>query len=351
MTHASALQTLLVFLGVLHSTVSIDRSECPFLCVCVPDETGGVNVTCNVTELLPSSFPKNSKHIVFKNATFDIIPINAFPDLPDLSTIQFIDSSIDTIKACSFAQLKHLDSISFRRSTIQRIQGNSFSNLVNVTSVNFDGTSIGEISSYAFHNITNITLLLIQGSVIQVIHPLAFQDIRHVYKIDIRESTIERFLVNGFSKFSNVGKLSISQKSKIKELQCKSFEAVLTSGGSVEATDTQFTCDCRLAWMWSNINSFQKIIDDSSNKCLNSSEIFSSVDINRMCPDEKSRGVGCPPLLPSPPHRCSSGFDGIDETVSKVAYPTMFPKESENGSGQIYVSTFVMILIVLTLSV
>ena len=342
----------LCLLGMLQFTVSIDESDCPFLCACVLDSVnGGVNITCDEPSFLPGSFPSNSRHIQFRNAIFNAIPaVNGFSDLKQLSTIAFINSTITTIRACSFAQLRHVDSITFKMCNIQTIQGNSFSNLVNVTSINLLDSIIGQILSYAFHNIKHMKILLMQGSVIQVIHPLAFQDFSHVNSIEIRESIIKRFLVNGFSKFDDVRKLVIGEKTKIMELQCEVFETVLDAGGSLDIQNTHFTCDCKLAWMWSKLDSFQMFFPDSSNQCIDTSDMLSSIDINQLCPDERSRKKGCPPLLPSTPHICSQGFDEIDEPISKVAYPTLYPSTPSGFEHQRLNMGLMVLLLMLTLT-
>lgn len=339
MIHKTLLHVL-VFLGSLHSSVSLAETDCPLLCLCTGNSTSGITVLCDGNDgisVFPSTFPASSEVIIFENVKFTFIPISAFPPLPKLVKLEFVNSTIDVFRACSFAQIQHVEMIHFKSCDIGVIQGNSFSNLFNVTFIQFTGTSVREILSYAFHNLKNVSSLILLGSRLRTIHPFAFQDFSHVRQIEIRETTIDRFMIDGFSKFHNVSKLVVDGMSVFHELHCRTLDTVPTSGGSLQISDSHFTCDCKLAWVWERLGSFSNLSSDSTNFCRGEHEKVhvTEIDIDQMCPDKQSRDIGCRPSLPSTPHTCSRG-DEIGEPVSKVTYPTYFSRTPPNRADMLH---------------
>lgn len=333
------LQVCGVFLGF--STFSVTGTvDCPFLCLC----DGEIRVMCSGTKLFPGVIPSATKEIEFHNVNFTSIPMNAFKNLNNLEVVSFINSTIHTVGACSFAQTKNVHEVLFRSCNISVLQANSFSNIVNVTALTFIGSRIDEILSYAFQNLKDVDTLTFQGCMINIVHSYAFQNLTNVELIEIKETAINKFSGNGFSLFKNVRNVMVGQKSQIGELQCKTLDTVMTSGGHLEIRDTLFTCDCKLAWAWTQFGSFKNLSDEPSNLCKDSNQLLRDIGIDDLCPTKTSRKQGCQIYLPSPPHTCSSGSDEY-EPISKVTFPSYFSKTPPSGSVEtVLSSTFVLVL-------
>lgn len=328
-------------LAVENEDFGSDR-DCPFLCTCA-----GYDVNCTNTNFFPDSIPAETERIFLTNSTFEYIRRNAFLNLHNLQEIHFIYCKIVNLPACSFAELENMMLILFENTEIDQIEGNAFSNLFNVSSITFAGVSIGQMRSFAFHNIKNVSRLEFFDTNISTIHPFAFLNIQNVQEISIMHSTIQKFLRDGFSTFSNVD-LIYMRGSVIHEWQCGSLDTIATAGSNMLVFNSRFTCDCKLAWIWTNqINTTFLFI--TSNTCTGTNATLISVDINQMCPSEKSRDQGCPPLLPSTPHTCSRSFDSPKQPLEKITYPSYFSRKPVTSSATTggHEKIFVYIVIIL----
>ncbi|XP_045167403.1 slit homolog 1 protein-like [Mercenaria mercenaria] len=321
----------------------VSDRDCPFLCTCAE-----YDVNCTNTNVFPDSIPEETKRFFLINSTIDFVPINAFLDLPKLKEIHFIDSKATKLRACSFAELENMSVISFERTKIEQIEGNAFSNLVNISNIIFSGATIGELFSFSFHNVKYVKRLEFFQATISTVHPLALLTFENIGEIGIMDSTVQRFLKNGFSGFRNV-ELIYMTNSEITEWQCGSLDTVLKSGIDFDVSLSRFACDCKLAWLWTkHLNS--TILENRSNKCTGTDTALPSINVDQICPSEKSRDQGCPPLLPSTPHTCSRNFDSPMNPVEKVTYPNFFSRITTSSTSSVTTVNFKICFIMLLIT-
>jgi hypothetical protein len=314
---------VLFVLGEKEDFVS-DR-ECPFLCTCHE-----YDVNCSNTNIFPEGIPKMTERFFLSDSVIDYVPINAFLDLPFLQEIHFLGCNIVKLRACSFAELENMTKISFQNSSIDQIEGNAFSNLYNISIIQFAGSAIGDMFSYSFHNVNNVESVDFYNTKISTIHPLAMKTFAHIGEIGLVDCTVDRFLVNGFSSLTNITLMYMSN-SVVNEWQCGSIASVLASGTDFDITKSSFVCDCKLAWLWTKHRTIFNN-DRLKNKCKKTDDVLSKVDIDQLCPTEKSREPGCPPLIPSTPHICSRSFDSPMNPIEKVTYPASFTRTSTSSA-------------------
>lgn len=313
----------------------VSERECPFLCACI-----GYDVNCSDTNLFPDAIPQETERVVIMNSTLDFVPINAFLSLTNLQEIHFIGCKITKLRACSFAELENMVTISFENTKIEQIEGNAFSNLANISNIRFTSSSIGEMFSFSFHNVQNIQRLEFFDTAISTIHPYAMLTFKNIDEIGIMDCTIHKFLRDGFSRFTNVY-LMYMTSSSIQEWQCGSFDTIVKAGIDFTVSRSNLICDCKLAWLWTRHPN--STILNRTNKCSGTDDTLTSVDINQVCPLEKSRDKGCPPLLPSTPHTCSRSFDSPMNPVEKVTYPDFFSRTTVSSSAPVRASWSLMI--------
>lgn len=313
-----------IVVGDVESEDFVSERDCPFSCTCI-----AYDVNCTNTNLLPD-IPEETEGVFIINSTLDFVPINAFLNLPKLQEIYFINSKITKLRACSMAELVNMTTISFENTEISQIEGNAFSNLINITSIKFSGCKIGEMFSFSFHNLRNVQRFDIFDTTIMTVHPYAFFTFESIDEIGIMGCTIQKFLRDGFSRFSNIEMIYMLD-STIKEWHCGSLDTVIKSGIDLTISTSSFTCDCKLAWLWTKHRN-STVLNNRTNKCAETDSTLPSTDINQVCPDEKSRDNGCTQLHPSTPHTCSRAFDSPKIPVEKVTYPNYFAKATTSSS-------------------
>lgn len=313
--------------GDVESEGFVSEKDCPLSCTCI-----GYDVNCTNTNLFPD-IPKETEGVFIINSTLDFVPINAFLNLPKLQEIHFIGSKITKLRACSMAELENMTTISFENTEISQIEGNAFSNLVNITSIKFSGCKIGEMFSFSFHNVRNVPRLDIFDTTIMTIHPYAFFTFESIDEIGITGCNIQKFLRDGFSRFIDI-EMIYMMDSTIQEWHCGSLDTVIKSGIDLTISRSRFTCDCKLAWLWTK-HPNSTVINNRTNKCAGTDSTLPSTDINQVCPEEKSRENGCPQLHPSTPHTCSRAFDSPKIPVEKVTYPDFFAKTTPSSSASL----------------
>lgn len=323
----------------------VSDRDCPFLCTCHE-----YDVNCSNTNIFPEGIPKMTERFFLANSTISFVPINAFLDLPFLQEVHFINCNITKLRACSFAELANMTKISFESTSIDQIEGNAFSNLDTISLIQFSRTTIGEMYSYSFQNVQNVERIDFFETKISTIHPLALKTFTNVEEIGFLDSSVQRFLVNGFSSFTNISTMYMSG-SVLHEWQCGSLNAVLASGTDIDITRSSFVCDCKLAWLWTNHSNHSLFNDAFSNKCKNTNQVISRVNIDQSCFSKKPRDQGCPPWVPSPPHTCSRSFDSPMNPVEKVTYPAFFTRSTPSSAPSFsYVYVNIMLTVFFTKS-
>lgn len=326
---------------------SIDSLDCPFLCEC-----SGNDVNCTNTDIFPDNIPVETQRFFISDSTLDFIPINSFQSNPNLLEIVFTECRIQKIRACAFAELEFLDGISFYNSYIGKIEGNAFSNLVNISMILFDNTQIDEISSFSFHNIKNVDHMEFHRATISTIHPFAFLSFTNVHEIGFGSSSIHRFLKDGISRIKDTSVLYMSSV-VINEWQCGIVATTDETGTDLLVTQSNFTCDCKLAWLWNKHPKSSIFGKRSINRCIGTGSFLNTVTIDQMCTSNQSYNIGCPDLLPTTPHTCSRSFDSPKEPIEKVTYPTYFTRNDDSDvamttriSDGVFVLSLVTVLII-----
>ncbi|KAL4222508.1 hypothetical protein ACF0H5_018547 [Mactra antiquata] len=323
----------------------VDARDCPFSCTCAEYD---VNCTTNV---FPGSIPKEAQRFFISDSNLDFVPINAFLSNPNLLEISFIGCHIQTVRACSFAELEYLDLISFHNSHIGRIEGNAFSNLANVSILLFEDCHIGQISSFSFHNIENVGSIEFHRSTITTIHPLAFLSLTHVQEIGFISTQIRRFLRDGISRIKDSFLIYMTDV-EINEWQCGIIDTAKKAGTMLTVSQSNFTCDCKLSWLWSKYPDFELFDEKFLNRCAGTGIFLNSKSPDQICTSKESRDMGCPDLLPSTPHTCSRSFDSPVDPIEKVTYPTFFERTSSSGVSMtnkidfvVFVTSFTAVIV------
>ncbi|KAH3720833.1 slit homolog 1 protein-like [Dreissena polymorpha] len=304
------------FIGVASQ---LSSEDCPLLCDCNLLNNNLVNVTCVE---FPKRFPDYTRNLRFENTSIDIISINSFLRLKHLYSINFSNITIGTIQACSFAELGNLTAIVFQGCKINLLQGNAFSNLFNISRIKFSHSSINEISSHAFQNLSYIDDIIFENTQIVTIHPFAFRMISHVQHLHISHSNITTLLKSGFVVIDHVMNVSIVGN-HFEAVYCDNIDFLLENVTFPLVRNNTFNCTCFLTWLWTstgNRTTVMRSTPELGNTCVEKGNL-ANVRIDSVCPDASQRNKSCTPLLPSPPHVCSSNDDSL-RPLTQLPYPT-----------------------------
>ncbi|WAQ93941.1 SLIT1-like protein [Mya arenaria] len=310
----------LVVLLQICSVSASDDELCPLSCECTREDntTDALNVVCDSFYQFTGNIPANTKYLVYQNSRFDYLPMNAFMDYKLLKSISFVNASIGTVRACSFAELESMERISFEKCQIDVIQGNAFSNLGNIDEVIFREVSVNDITSFAFHNLTHLDYLTFEKVYIRLINRYSFQQLNNIKRVKFANSRIDYLRTSGFSKIANLTDVQFLNIS-FGSLHCNTLDTLAENTNTMTMTNLLFNCTCGLAWMWkefSNESSISPFASQNGNTCAGKGDI-SGIGVAQACPDADSRGEGCQPLLPSPPHSCSKNYDEPLNPVTK----------------------------------
>ena len=188
----------------LSGWTSVAIGECPTGCVC---DDAGESLDCNYLSSFPTGIPPTIQSIFIVRSDIPDIPTDAFHNLPNLTSVDFIETAIGTIRQRALYRIGRglpNKALTFLKCNIAKIESGAFEELDDFSSIWLYKVNISDCESGAFSKIGNVGSFDIDHVSMPVIRSAMFIDFSNVEHIYIADSTFGIIENEAFSDFSNI---------------------------------------------------------------------------------------------------------------------------------------------------
>ena len=185
--------------------------ECPVGCYC-DDE--GERIDCFNLSLFPTGIPATINSITIMNSDIPDIPTDAFGNLPNLTSVTFMEVTIETIRHRAFYRIGRgvpNKSMIFVWCNISKIESGAFEELEDFSEISLNMVNIFDGGSAAFNKVKNVDSFAMYKLSMPVIRSGMFTDFTNVKNVFLANSAFDRIENEAFSNFSNISSLLLSQ--------------------------------------------------------------------------------------------------------------------------------------------
>ena len=211
--------------------------ECPIGCYC---DDAGERIDCFNLSSFPTGIPATIHSITIMWSDVPDIPTDAFDNLPNLTSVTFMEMTIETIRHRAFYRIGRgvpNKSMIFLQCNISKIESGAFEELEDLSSIILSMVNIADGESGAFRKIGNVGSFAIDQVSMPVIRSAMFIDFTNVEVFYIADSSFDSIENEAFSNFSNMSTWLLS-KSAVGTVGNRFL--VLKDAGQVTVSDCAF---------------------------------------------------------------------------------------------------------------
>ena len=178
--------------------------ECPIGCDC---DDAGERIDCSNLSSFPTGIPATINSITIMRSDIPDIPTDAFGNLPNLTSVNFMEMTIETIRHRAFYRIGRgvpNKSMIFSKCNISKIESGAFEELEDFSSIKLSMVNIFDGRSAAFNKVKNVDSFAVDKLSMPVIRSAMFTDFTNVKYVFLSNSTFDRIENEAFSNFSHI---------------------------------------------------------------------------------------------------------------------------------------------------